>query len=230
MEARSHRSEGIDYLVVEPDGFDPDRVYPVVYLLHGYGSNMGDLAGLSPSIGKDEYLFVCPNAPIRMELAPGATGFAWWDPSSPDSDRALQVLSAVVDRVDEQYRVLPGRSVLGGFSQGAMLTYEFGLPRPDVFGGLVGLSGQINNADRVRSSLPEDRGQSIFIAHGTEDTMIPVDRGRDSRDFLKAEGYEPDYQEYPMGHQVSQEVLDDLVPWIKEVAVSSAQQRQRTTQ
>ena len=105
-----------------------------------------------------------------------------------------------------------------------MLTFEFGLPRPDVFVGLVGLSGQIIDMDRARSSLPEDRGQSIFIAHGTEDTMIPVDRGRDARDFLLAEGYAPVYHEYRMGHQVSQEVLDDLVPWIKDVAVLTAQQ------
>ncbi len=223
MEVRTHTGGGLDYLVVEPDGFDDGREYPAVFLLHGYGSNMRDLAGLSPIISRDSYLYVCPNAPVWMDR-PGMRGFAWWESESDDHGPALEFLSAVVERTHEQYRVLPGRSVLGGFSQGAMLTYEFGLPRPDIFAGLIALSGHIVDEGRLRSSLPRGRGQSIFISHGTEDTIIPVERGRASRDIMLAEGYAPDYHEYRMDHRVSQEVLDDLVPWIRRATLSGARE------
>jgi predicted esterase len=47
--------------------------------------------------------------------------------------------------------------------------------------------------------------------------MISIEDAAESRSFLEAEGYSPQYKEYPMGHEISQEVLDDLVPWIRGV-------------
>ena len=101
-----------------------------------------------------------------------------------------------------------------------MLTYEFGLPKPDVFAGLFGLSGQVVDEGRLRASLPEGRGQSIFIAHGTEDAMLPIGEGRKSRDFLVDEGYAPEYREYRMAHQVSPQVLADLADWVERICLS----------
>ena len=110
---------------------------------------------------------------------------------------------------------------MGGFSQGAMLTYEFGLSKPDIFAGLFGLSGQVVDEGRLRASLPEGRGQSIFIAHGTEDPLLRIEEGRKSRDFLTGEGYAPEYHEYRMAHQVSPQVLVDLADWIERVCLST---------
>ena len=124
MELRTHVGEDLSYVVVEPDGFDPEREYPVVYLLHGYLSNMRDLPGLSPSISRDGCLYVSPNAPIKIDMGPSARGSAWWS-ESKDPAIAFDLLSKLVELVSCQYRVAAGRSVMGGFSQGAMLTYEF---------------------------------------------------------------------------------------------------------
>ena len=219
MELRTHVGEDLSYVVVEPDGFDPEREYPVVYLLHGYLSNMRDLPGLSPSISRDGCLYVSPNAPIKIDMGPSARGFAWWS-ESKDPAIAFDLLSTLVERINCQYRVAAGRSLIGGFSQGAMLTYEFGLPKPDVFAGLFGLSGQVVDEGRLRASLPEGRGQSIFIAHGTEDAMLPIGEGRKSRDFLVGEGYAPEYREYRMAHQVSPQVLADLADWVERTCLS----------
>ena len=217
MEARTYKGEDLSYLVVEPDGFEPDQEYPAIFLLHGYGSNMRDLAGLSPSIGRERHIYICPNAPIKMELAPGVSSYAWMELGAGGAGTAVTILSTLLDKVSEQYRLMPGKSVLGGFSQGGMLAFEFGLPRADIFAGLVSLSGRMIDPAGIRSSLPEGRDQSVFIAHGTRDGMISVDQGRESRDFLIGEGYDPEYHEYDMAHEVTQDVLDDLVPWIGRV-------------
>ena len=74
MEAREYEGTVLRYIVVEPDGFDPGRPYPLVVLLHGFGASMRDLVGLSPSIDADGYVYVFPNAPIEMTIGPGMRG------------------------------------------------------------------------------------------------------------------------------------------------------------
>jgi phospholipase/carboxylesterase len=98
-----------------------------------------------------------------------------------------------------------------------MMAYRLGLPRPELFAGLIILSSRVSDTETVREQLPTDRSQPIFVAHGTTDAMISVEDARKSRDFLEAESYSPDYHEYPMGHNITQEVLDDLVPWLNRV-------------
>ena len=122
-----------------------------------------------------------------------------------------------VEEVREEYGVEPGRLVLGGFSQGAGLTYRSGLRRPDLYAGLVLLSGAIGDAEQLAEFLPPERTQPLFIAHGISDTMIPVERARQARDFLQTAGYEPEYHEYPMAHEINQDLIDHLIPWLHRV-------------
>ena len=95
-----------------------------------------------------------------------------------------------------------------------MMTFQVGLPRPDLFAWLVALSGRIDDAQALEDRLPPERDQPVFIAHGTQDPLINVEQAREARDFLEAQGCRPNYYEYPMAHQITQEVLQDMVPWI----------------
>ena len=221
MDVKEGQGSALKYLAVEPDGYDPNRHYPLVVLLHGFGSSMSDLAGLCPAIDPDGYVYICPNAPIPMQVGFGAVGYAWTRPGdsgTPDeAERAEQMLSTLMDEVTGQYHVEAGQVVLGGFSQGGMMTYRCGLTNPGMFRALVALSARVSDPDSLRQRLPADRSQSIFIAHGTADTMIAVEDARRARWFLESAGYEPRYQEYAMGHEITQGVLDDLAPWIRSV-------------
>ena len=67
---------------MEPDGYRDGRSYPLVILMHGYGSNMSDLAPLAPMISREGYLFAFPNAPIRLDFGLGMIGYAWSAPRS----------------------------------------------------------------------------------------------------------------------------------------------------
>ena len=107
--------------------------------------------------------------------------------------------------------------MLGGFSQGGMMTYRFGLPRPEKFAGLVILSGRVPSADGLSARLPEFRDQPVFVAHGAADQMIEVVHAQDSKNFLESSGYGPQYHEYDMGHEINDQVMADLVPWLKNV-------------
>ncbi len=224
MEAKQFEGKTLRYIAAEPDGYDPARKYPMIILLHGFGAHMGDLVSLAPAIDPEGYVYIFPNAPIPFEIGPGMTGFGWTQPRripqelrrAEDIDQVVDMLASLVDEVTEQYPTEPGKIILGGFSQGGMMTYRYGLPNPQLFKGLAALSGVAPDEDTIRDRLPDDRSQPIFVAHGTGDTVIEVQMARDTRDFLQSEGYAPEYHEYIMAHEISQQTLTDLSEWIKK--------------
>ena len=76
MQTEQHQGKGLQYLTILPDDYNPDLAYPLVVLLHGFGANMQDLAGLTPAINRTGYVYACPNAPIPFDLGGGHMGFA----------------------------------------------------------------------------------------------------------------------------------------------------------
>ena len=221
MNVSEHTGETLRYLAVEPDGYGGDVRYPMIVLLHGFGANMRDLAGLCSAIGPEGYVYILPNGPLTVQLGPGMRGYAWTPPgegsTSEDGERVQEMLEGLFVEVIDRYAVEPGQVLMGGFSQGGMMTYRLGLPKPDIFGGLAVLSSRIADAEELRPRLPAGRNQSILISHGTRDTIIPLEDARESKRFLESEGYRPQYTEYDMAHEISQDVMSDLVPWIHRV-------------
>ena len=149
MRAIERQGSTLTYLAIEPDDYDADALYPMVVLLHGFGAHMGDLAGLTPAIDPKGYVYICPNAPKQVQLGPGMVGYAWTQPGGaggPEEAEAAEVmLEALFDEVMEAYRVEPGNLVLGGFSQGCMMSYRVGLPAPQKFRGVLALSGRVTD-------------------------------------------------------------------------------------
>ena len=221
MEAIEHQGKSLPYLTIHPDNYLPDASYPLVILLHGFGANMRDLASLTPAIEREGYVYACPNGPDAFPIGPGVVGYGWGPvgaQESPEETRRVEgQLWTFFDEVMEQYHVSPGQVTLGGFSQGAGMTYRCGLGRPDVFAGLVALSGGVQDFEELRSSLPSQRTQPIFISYGTDDPFATPERARIAVSFLEEEGYSPVYKEYPMGHEITPAVLADLVPWMQQV-------------
>ena len=217
MQVETVQGNDLVYLTLYPQGYDPSLSYPMIIMLHGFGANMYDLANLAGVIDTTGYLYVCPNAPIPVDLEPRMVGFAWTEPGTNDPQQLVNAeskLNGMFREVMEKHNVAPGRSVLLGFSQGGSMTYRCGLGRPDLFAGLVALSCSIRDQEGMKERLPEERTQPIFIAHGLQDN---IERAQSSRDFLVAEGYAPTYNEYDMAHEISREVIDDLVPWVHGV-------------
>ena len=147
--------------------------------MHGYGSNMSDLAPLVPMISREGCLFAFPNAPIPMDFGLGMVGYAWSAPLEADFDedgRAESLLETMVEDVTSRYGVEEGRVVLGGFSQGGMMAFRHGLRTPTASrASLPKLPPSITGPPREVGSRTHD--QRIFIAHGTFDDVIHIQEG-----------------------------------------------------
>ena len=221
MKIRQHEGETLKYLTIEPDDFHSDRRYPMVILLHGFGSHMSDLARLSSTIGAHGYVYVCPNAPIPLTLEYGDAGFAWTRIGEEGGDAAgldaEKKLHSFIQDVTNRYHVQTEEMILGGFSQGGMMAYRLGLTNPDIFRGIAVLSGRLPNPDSLLARLPKRRTQAIFITHGIADTIIPVGEARQARELLESQGYVTEYQEYASGHEVSQDLVATLSNWIRRI-------------
>jgi phospholipase/carboxylesterase len=220
MKAETVEGKALSYILVRPDGFQADGSHSLVVLLHGFGASMHDLANLAPVIDASAYVYAFPNAPYRVDLGPGAVGYSWLlgrpgveaprlpGPSIDD------LLGPLIDELRQMIGPRDGAIVLGGFSQGGGLCLRYGLPRPDVFAGIAVLSGFFRDADEIKAGLPPDRHQAIFVVHGRQDPIVNVELGRQTRAFLEDAGYQPDYHEYDMAHQITPEVITDLRVWL----------------
>jgi phospholipase/carboxylesterase len=203
----------LEHLVREPAG-EPAGA---LVLFHGRGADERDLYPLLDVLDPRRRLVgLTPRGPLR--LPPG--GAHWYvvprigDPDPDTFFASYELASDWLDRLG----VPPEQIVLGGFSQGAVMSHALGLgrgrPRP---AGVIALSGFVPTVEGFELDLAKPL-PPIAIGHGTFDPVIDVAFGRAARDRLEEAGAEVLYREYPLPHAVDPAFLRELVPWL-ELAV-----------
>lgn len=219
MNVEQHETKDLVYLLITPDDYDQAKQYPMVMLLHGFGASMQDLAAITPLIGRNDYIYVCPNAPIEIDVGPGLpgysmTGYSWVPPrgeaTEEDIQTTTQTLEQFFSEIIAKHNAVEKEVILLGFSQGGSMTYRCGLSRPDLFAGAIILSSGF--PEDATDYLSGDAKLPIFIGHGLQDN---IERSRNANESLLQNGYNVRYEEYPIGHEITQEVINDVVDWIK---------------
>ena len=223
MEGTPHEGEALDYVSITPTDYDASREYPVIILVHGFGASMYDLAGLSPGISQTDYVYLCPNGIVPIDVGGGQEGFGWTTPGGfndeAESQRAEDAFEAFMNEVSAPYKVQPGKTLVVGFSQGGGIAYRYGLTRPEMFAGVAALSASLAEPDKLLPRLPDSRTQPIFIGHGNQDPVVPLDHGQDACALLESWGYgDCTYNEYAgAGHEITPTELRDLAAWVARV-------------
>lgn len=207
----------------------PTGAAPVasVIVLHGLGADGHDFVPICDeldlsAVGAVRYVF--PHAPVRPVTVNGGYRMrAWYDILGTEIDRredepglrlSLGAVHRLIDREVER-GIAPGRIVLMGFSQGCAMTLLAGLRYPERLAGLAGLSGYLPLAATTAAERHAANADvPVFLAHGSADPVIPIARGRASRDALAALGHAVDWHEYAMPHSVCAEEVVDLNRWL----------------
>jgi phospholipase/carboxylesterase len=127
-----------------------------------------------------------------------------------------------LDGLAEETGIPAARTVVGGFSQGAVMSWALGLgggrPRP---AGIIALSGFVPRVDGFELDLSAPL-PPVAIGHGTYDPVISVEFGRQARKTLEEAGADVLYRESPMPHSVDPAFIAELQPWVSDVLSSSA--------
>jgi phospholipase/carboxylesterase len=189
----------------------------LLVLFHGRGVDEHDLFPLLDVLDPQRrVLGLTPRGPLSLPPG-GAHWYAVEEIGYPDPTTFLptyQAASEWLASVAEETGIGPERTVLGGFSQGAVMTYALGLgrgrPRP---AALVALSGFVPTVPGFELDL-EPPLPSVAIGHGTLDPVISVEWGRRAREQLEAAGADVLYREYPLPHAVDPVFLAELAPWV----------------
>jgi phospholipase/carboxylesterase len=190
--------------------------YPAILALHGRGSNEADLIGLAPHLPQGP-LWISPRAPLT--LGPGS--FEWYrvrvigKPEPEQLFSAIELLDRFVDEILAAYPIDPARFFLLGFSQGSLLSMCYTLMHPARVAGVIAQSGYIPNGVELEIDEEGIKGKPFILTHGEQDTLLPVEWARASRDRLQELGADVEYHEFQMGHTVSMESLAAINQWLE---------------
>jgi phospholipase/carboxylesterase len=201
-----------------------------ILILHGLGADGNDFVPIAQELQLEQVgpaRFIFPHAPVMpVTINNGYRMRAWYDilgfeEGAPQDEaglrRSLQLVEALLRR--EKERGVPAhRIVLGGFSQGCAISLLAGVRHAERLAGIVGLSGYLPLAAQTEAERSSPSLQTpIFLAHGTHDEVVALERGEASRDALQALGYQVEWHEYLMGHSVTPLEIEELSAWLVRV-------------
>lgn len=206
----------------------PDPRYSILWL-HGLGADGHDFAPIVPELVRPHWpglRFVFPHAPVMpVTLNGGMRMRAWYDILGMDFTqrredeagvrRSIAQVEALIAR--EAERGIPAeRVLLAGFSQGGAITLGAGLRREAPLLGLIALSTYLPlAASSAEESTPAGRSIPVFMAHGTQDPVVPHAAGAQSARRLMDLGVALEWRDYPMQHAVCAEEIRDLGNWME---------------
>ena len=205
---------------------DPDAA---VIWLHGLGADGSDFEPIVPVLELPARLavrFVFPHAPVRpVTINMGMRMRAWYDifqlGGGREDEAGIRASQALLEGLiaREQARGIEARRiVLAGFSQGGAIALQTGLRHGARLAGLMALSTWLPLAGTLAAERHAANADvPMFMAHGTMDEMIVLERAERSRDWLAELGYAPEWHEYAMGHAVCPEEIAAIGGWLGRV-------------
>lgn len=192
----------------------PDSIInaPAIILVHGWLGNENVMWAFEQYLPKEAAVF----APRGLFAAEG--GFGWWltDDYAATFEQGIAALREFVSGVRAAYPVDPARVVLVGFSQGAAASAALLLKEPALACGVALLAGFVPRIAHEWAKTDRLAGKRVFIAHGVDDTTVPIDDARSARDVLTAAGAQVTYGEYPVAHKMNPAGLRALRQWLIE--------------
>lgn len=196
---------------------------PLLLLLHGYGSNEEDLFSFASQL-PDAYYVISVRAPYELQ----PYGYAWYEinfygdaAKFSNHDQARDSREKIVHFIDALPDLYPDIDLdnitLMGFSQGCILSYAIALSYPTKIKNVVAMSGYLNQELLVSGFEKNDFSHlKLFISHGTDDQVIPVEWARAAKPLLEALSVSYEYHEYPVGHGVAPQNFFDIIAFLKK--------------
>jgi phospholipase/carboxylesterase len=220
----------LEYIQIESA---PNPTAAVIWM-HGLGASGDDFAGLYPELDLDgcpAIRFIFPHAPqIPVTINGGYVMPAWYDilgtelgagAIRKEDDAGIRksqvdIEALIADQISKGIK--PEHIVLAGFSQGCAMALHTGLRHTSKLAGIMALSGYLPLSSTVEAEASAaNKTTPIFMAHGTQDPVVVIDRAEASNAKLKELGYSVEWHTYPMPHSVHPREVADISVFLKRV-------------
>jgi phospholipase/carboxylesterase len=199
-----------------------------VIWLHGLGADGHDFVPLVPELRlppDPPIRFIFPHAPVRpITINAGYEMRAWYDilgfdrtarQDSAGIDASARATTALID-AEVAAGIAARAIVVAGFSQGGAIALHAALRYGERLAGILALSTYLPVSESVAADAgAANRDVPILMCHGTFDPVLPIELGTSSRDRLRSLGYDVDWREYPMQHEVCREEIDVIAGWLR---------------
>ena len=199
----------LDSIALPPN--NNENLNRLVVILHGWGADAHDLLALASSLNLKDCKYLFPNAPYPHPQVPG--GRAWYGLETKDlrglSESRQRLLDWILD-LEAQTNIPLSRTALCGFSQGGAMVLDVGIKLP--VAAIVSLSGFLHTQPK-KSNQPFP---PIFMAHGKQDMVIPIEASEQAKSMLDALGADIQYQAFDMGHEIKPAVISLLESFLIE--------------
>ena len=187
----------------------------LMIILHGRGDSSEGFRGLPPFLDIDEMNYLLLDAPFEY-----FTGHSWYQlppDQLPGIEYSSKLLRETLDELfKEQFNA--HESFLFGFSQGSLLTFEFGARYEKVLAGYIAISGYIYDTDKLIKDMREDVIESNWLCtHGTEDAVLPYETSKQQVESLQDAGFEIEFKSYKKDHSIDADELTMISEWMKDI-------------
>ena len=197
--------------------FIPSKVpsKKLMIILHGRGDSSHGFTFLPEYLGIDEMNYILLDAPYDYY-----GGFSWYDlpPHQLEGiEYSRKVLTDVLDTLfEEQFNA--HESFLFGFSQGSLLTFEFGARYEKVLAGYIAVSGYIYDANKLLQEINQDiKASNWLCTHGIYDEVLPYNTSREQVEVLRNGGFDIVFKSYQKDHTITEDELVMLAEWVKDI-------------
>ena len=209
---------GLIHCVRLPKAADLNHPAPAVIMVHGWGGDESAMWLFKHAVPA-EAAIITPRAPMSLE----GGGYAWYyrDPDTRQPDLEGQTKAAAqfehfVTSLPDLYPIDPARLLLIGFSQGGAMGNALALTRPELMLGVASIASFIPElTETISLDQPLDR-LAVFITHGAQDDIVPVQAAHRARDLYQALQAKVIYHEYNVRHKVSSQGMEELKGWVRE--------------
>lgn len=209
----------------------------LAFLCHGFGATGSDLVGIGEALLRtllplqESVRFVFPEAPLSLDHLGMPGSRAWWmidmmalnqamitgefrdfENTRPEGiDDAHNLLRNTIDTLLKEYDMNYDQLLLGGFSQGAMLSTEVTLNLPQNPAGLCVFSGTLLDQDNWKSLMSKYKGLKVFQSHGQQDSILPFSLAEKLKDMMIAQGLEVNFFPFMGMHEIPEPALAGYV-------------------
>lgn len=196
--------------------FIPSKVpsKKLMIILHGRGDSSQGFTFLPNFLNIDEMNYLLLDAPNEY-----FGGFSWYDLPPQQLDGIVYSCSLLADTLDALFEedFNAEESFLFGFSQGSLLTFEFGARYEKVLAGYLAISGYIYDVDNLLKEMNQNVNSSNWLStHGIHDEVLPYDISKSQIETLQNGGFDITFKSYNKAHNIDEEELNMISEWIKD--------------